>query len=239
MLSYSSYFDRFPKLDYKMSGPLSLNKDTENLTNIFFRVAYIREVLSNVSSYYMAEIQDGDTPEILADKVYDDPGADWMIILANQILDPQFDWPLNYDAFNAYVANKYGSVDNAQITTHHYEMVITRTLQPDNVTTEHRYIVNGEKLTDNNLDVPYNYYQIKGTDPGSLANTQEVNTYNILGKTITEVIRGVAISNYDYELEANDQKRLIKIIKKEYYTKIQSEFNKLTDFSSTYRRRVV
>lgn len=269
--TYTSYFDKIPKLKYDINRSL-INPKYETVTNIFFRIKYMEEVLSNITSYYTVELGDDDTPEILAEKVYSDPGAGWMITIANKMIDPQWDWPLNYEEFNKYIIGKYGSVENAQITAHHYEMVVTRTLSPDNITTERRYIVNGEKLTNNNIDAPYNYYfpsvlvadvltdntAIKvdttaftvdsgyesqdpgefGLQPGSLAFTQYVNNYNINGKTVTEIIKGQEISNYDYETELNDSKRLIKVIKKEYYPQIMQEFDQLTSFRSPYQRRV-
>lgn len=265
---YNSYFDKIPKLKYDINRSL-INPQYETVTNIFFRIGYIEEVLNNISAYLTVEVSDSDTPEILAEKVYGDAGAGWMITMANKMIDPQWEWPLDYDQFRKYLIGKYGSVEIAQTTPHHYEMVITRTLQPDNITTERRYIVNGDKLTDNILDVPYNYYHPKsdptmltidsteikidsvlytvdsdtggGTiEPGSLAFTQSVNTYTFQdsGKSVTEVIKGEEISVYDYENNLNDAKRLIKIVKKEYYPRIMNEFEKLTDFKLPYERRV-
>ena len=271
-INYTSYFDRIPKLKYDVNRSL-VNPRYEEATHIFFRIRVIQEVLNNINSYFVAEIEDGETPEIIAEKVYKDSGANWMIIIANQIIDPQWEWPLGYDEFNKYIAGKYGSVENAQITNHHYEMVVTRTLSPDNITTEHRYVVNGEKLTNNSLTVPYNYYfpsafvndiltdntSIRidttaytvdsgydeqesgefGLQPGSLAFTQYVNNYNIAGKTVREVVKGEAITNYDYEEKLNESRRFIKIIKKEYYEQIQNEFNALTGAGASFLRRVV
>lgn len=234
---YNSYFGKFPKVDYDIKNAV-INKQYEKVTNIFFRVKYISEVLNNLSSYYGIELEDSETPEIIAEKVYNDAGAGWMILLANQIIDPQFEWPLGYDAFNKYIINKYGSIENSEITYHHYNMVIIRELQPDDIITETRYVVNKEKLTDNNLDVPYNYYEVHGMDPGSLAFTQSVETYNIEGKTVTETIKGEAVTNYQYEMDLNESRRLIKVIKKEYYEQIMTEFDDLTSFTPPYIRRV-
>ena len=240
MVNYTSYFDKLPKIKYDINRSL-VNPKYESVTNIFFRIRYIKDVINNTSSYYTLEVTDGDTIEILAEKIYGDAGAGWMIILANQIIDPQWDWPLNYDEFNKFIIGKYGSIENAQITNHHYEMVVEKTVQPDNITTVKRYTVGGNKLTDNNLDVPHNYYfpyQPNPTDPGSLAFTQSVNTYEVAGKTVTEVIKGEAITNYQYEEALNDQRRLIKVVKKEYYARILNEFDNLTDYTEPYRRRV-
>lgn len=246
-INYASYFDRVPKIKYDINRSL-VNPKYETVTNIFFRVKVINEVLNNLDSYFVAEIEDSDTPEILAEKVYKDAGAGWIITMANRMIDPQWDWPLKYDEFNKFIVGKYGSVESALTTIHHYEMVVTRTLMPDNVTTERKYIVNGEKFTDNNLDVPYNYYTPAvgeptpgdfGLQPGSLATTQSLSTYNIDGKTVTEIVKGRSVTNYDYEYELNESKRTIKIIKREHYEQIQSEFDTLTGTSSSYLRRVI
>jgi len=66
---------------------------------------------------------------------------------------------------------------------------------------------------------------------GSVAFSNDVNTYSVDGKTVIETVRGEAISNYDYELRLNDEKRLIKVIKAEYYSVIMAEFKRLTDQS--------
>lgn len=271
-INYTSYFDKIPKLKYDINRSL-VNPKYETVTDIFFRIRFLQEVLNNINSYFVAEIEEGETPEIIAEKVYKDPGAFWMITIANNILDPQWDWPLDYDQFDKYIVGKYGSVENAQTSNHHFEMVVTRTLSPDNITTERKYIINEKKLTDNNLDVPYNYYYpfvvtadiladdttIKidstlytvdsgienqepgefGLQPGSLATVQYVNSYNINNKTVVEVVKGQAVSNYDYENELNENKRFIKIIKNEYYQQIQKEFEAITNSGADYLRRVI
>ena len=50
------------------------------------------------------------------------------------------------------------------------------------------------------------------------------------GQTVTEIIKRDSISNYDYELQQNENKRTIKIIKAEYYGQIMDEFNNITNY---------
>lgn len=188
-LTYTSYFDRIPKLQYDINRT-PINSKYQNVTNIFFRVRVIQEVLNNINSYIIAELEDGDTPEIIAEKVYKDPGAAWMILIANQIVDPQWEWPLNADAFQKYIADKYGSIENAQITPHHYEMIVERTLTPDNITTERRYEINEKRLVDNNLNVPYNYYFNYFYPTVFLEKTLSDNTYITVDSTAFTVDSG-------------------------------------------------
>lgn len=236
-ITYNSYFNKLPKIQYDINRSL-LDSNYESVTNIFFRVRVIQEVLNNINSYYIFELEDGDTPEVIAEKVYGDAGGGWIILIANKIIDPQFEWPLDYESFNNFIINKYGSIDASQILIHHHDMVIIRELQPDNIISETRFQVNSTKLTDNNLNVPYNYYNPHFGDPGSLATVQSVENFNMDGKTITVTTRGEIVYAYDYEQKLNDDRRLIKVIKKEYYSKIMDEFNELTGAYPTFKRFV-
>ena len=104
-MPYSKFLGLFPKVDYNPSNEIYGTK--ENVTDIFFRVAFVKKTLKDIGSYYVYEVQDGDTPEVLADVVYNDPGAHWMILYANDIEDPQFDWYMDYSTFQRFVAEKY------------------------------------------------------------------------------------------------------------------------------------
>jgi len=230
----SNFYTKFPTLRYDIA-----NKQYSNyqfVTNIFVRFRILKEILGNISAYYEYSVSDSDTPEILADKVYGDPEAHWLILMANDMVDGQYDWVLNDRDFRRYIIGKYGSVETAKTTIHHYEKVIVREQQATGTTTETRFIVNQEKLTDNDLDVPYDYYE----GDGSLVETAGINTYNLSdGMTVIETISRDDISYYDYEYNLNEEKRHIKIIKPEYYSQIIREFNTLIGSIPSYIRRLV
>jgi hypothetical protein len=266
MATVTQFFEKFPKVNYDINR--RLRPEYENVTDIFFRIGVLRTVLNNTSSYVVYEIAEGDTPDVVAQKVYEDPGAAWMIIYANNILDPQFDWPLDSTSFDKMIISKYGSIASSKTTYHHYEKIIERTV--DDVTTVYRYVINKERLTENDIDPPYNYYDpysittfrtadssvykadstlltsdvdldtdVDITRSGSLAKSSSLETFNINGKTVIESTYGAAISNYDYEQELNDNRRTIKVIKKEYYDGIQIEFNNIVKSSTDYVRRLI
>jgi hypothetical protein len=219
----SNFFDTFPRIPYNIQGKRLTNYQT--VTNIFFRVRVLREVLNNISSYYEHLIMEGDTPEILAEKVYGNSEAHWVILMANDIVDPQYDWPLGYNAFQKYIINKYGSVENAKTTYHHYEKVIKREESKSGVISEFRYVVNSSNVaSEMSISVPYDHY-------GNLADVQDVDATNnieIGTGTVIEVTYRDRITNYDYEAELNEAKRSIKIIKPEYYQQIVRELDNLT-----------
>lgn len=232
----AKFFDKFPVIPYDIDGKQKTNYQA--VTNIFFRLHIIREVLSNITTYYEHVISDDDRPEILAEKIYGDPESHWIILMANDIIDPQYDWPLNSTSFENYIIKKYGSIENAQTTYHHYEKVISREESYTGTVTETRFIINRANLASNLANsqstVPYDHY-------GNLPETQEVSTYNLpQDRTVVEIISRDRISNYDYENALNEAKRTIKVIKPEYYSQIVEEFEKMSGIRQpSYIRKLV
>lgn len=155
-LIHSPFFDVFPTVDYDVKRTNGSHPET--VPNIFFRLSFLKSTLSQTSSYDKYLLEEGDTPEIIAEKMYGDSGAGWMVIYANKIFDPQFDWPLGIDEFNAYLINKYGSVEKTQTTVHHIDKIITI----ENVTTGEKtvnsYTVTPRRYTDNLPTVPFDYW---------------------------------------------------------------------------------
>jgi len=213
----ASFLDAFPKVAYDITKNKLSNYQV--VTNITFRLAIVKQVIENAAAYIKYTITDTDTPEILAEKIYGNPEAYWIIFYANDIVDPQYDWPLNTRAFNNYIIDKYGSIETAKTTYHHYEKVISREI--GGITTTFRFKVNQSSLTVDEPPVPYDTYD-------SLPATQSVETFSVNGKTVVETTSRNRVSNYDWEDQQNEKKREIKIIKSEYYERIYSEFNSLT-----------
>jgi hypothetical protein len=215
------FLNLFPKTGYNLTKNDYSYNNYDLVTDITFRFGFIKNILSNISAYYITTISDEDRPEMLAEKVYGDPEAYWIILYANDMYDPQYDWPMNYDTFKNFIINKYGSIEWSQTNIHHYEKVITRTESLTGVVTVQRITVNYDKLTVNDMDVPYDYYT-------NLPADESVETINTNGQSVTEIISRNAVSYYDYENEINENKRIIKIIRPDYYSQIMREFDVLT-----------
>ena len=117
-----AYFDNLPNMLYDLSGVSPLKPIV--IKNILAR-AKIRETLKNPSLiYYTYNIKGTDTPEIIADKYYGNSNRHWIILLANDIVDPQYDWPLSDTEFGKYIISKYRSISNAKTSIHHYEKLL-------------------------------------------------------------------------------------------------------------------
>ena len=111
------YFANFPVIPYDSVG----NYDFKLVTNLLKRVAVRAKVKTNIVLYDTYDVKEGETPEILADKLYDDPEYHWVILLINDITDRYHQWPMNYPQFMAYVLDKYGGQTEVD-ATHHYEI---------------------------------------------------------------------------------------------------------------------
>lgn len=298
------FLDKFPNISYDINKNGYSNYDI--ITDITFRFSFIREVLNNTTAYYEYTIKEDETPEILADRIYKDPQAYWIILYANNIYDPQYDWPMNSEVFEKYIIDKYGSITNAKSQIHHYEKITARQVQNAETLQLERKIVDynaatfltctidnktanisssfvGQNVkqidvtTNNNLfigaltniDLPNNqltlttssgkltnYVNLADTSSGNIlcrvvTNTHEnlefyvnlpiepqITTYTINNKRVIESISRIAVTNYDYELELNESKRNIKVIKREHYGQIMREFDVLTDSTPTFYRKL-
>ena len=113
------YFEPFPTINYD----LEKNNNPTAVTNIFLRYKVLDIFKNQFAVYYDYSIKDGERPDVIAAKYYDDPSLDWIILLTNNILDPQFDWPLDRESFDNFIVKKYGSVTAAREQTHHYEQI--------------------------------------------------------------------------------------------------------------------
>jgi len=150
-------------------------------------------------------VQDGETPEMIAHRYYNDSYYYWLILYANEITDPQWGWPLDRASFERYIIEKYTS-ENPYSTIHHYEKVITQFESSTRTTTEKKITIDEE--TYNNL-------------------TPSKTVYDFPTSTTTITISKNAVTLYQYELELNESKRSIKVIKKEFAETVNAQFETL------------
>ena len=108
------YFANFPLIPYDSVG----NGNFKLVTNLLKRVAIRAKVRTNTALYDTYDVREGETPEILAHKLYKDAELHWVILLVNDITDRYHQWPQNQNQFLAYINDKYSNVD----ATHHYEI---------------------------------------------------------------------------------------------------------------------
>jgi len=106
----AKFFNYFPTTLYTTSKNSS---GVDSVTNLISRVNFESSLKQNSSSFYEYNIQEGDTPEIIASKFYDNPERHWIVLMFNDIMDPQFDWPLQHNTLIEFIDNKYSSRGSA------------------------------------------------------------------------------------------------------------------------------
>ena len=100
----AGYFNFFPSTEYANTI----------VTNIITKVKFDQSVQKNLAVFYPYTIEQGERPDQIAARYYENPELDWIIYLANDIMDPYYEWPLSQNQFYEYIKAKYGSVSAAQ-----------------------------------------------------------------------------------------------------------------------------
>jgi hypothetical protein len=116
----SNYFSYFPTIKHSLKD----DGTSVEVTNILKRFAFRESVEENVDTFYEYSIEEGDRPDILADKLYGNSNYAWIILLFNDIVDPFYGWPLFGQDFTNYITAKYGSVTAANEETHAYYKIL-------------------------------------------------------------------------------------------------------------------
>ena len=206
----SKYFNFFPKVLYTTDS-----KTGDVVNNLTARFNFEEKFKNNTAVCYEYDIQDCDTPEIIASKIYRDPERHWIVLLFNDISDPQFDWPMDYRTLISFMDEKYKDVANtgqsgtnwAQSHTHAYYKVETRTTLSTNT------------VVKNKFEVDSNTYNTIATTNKDVALKD--------GNTIRIQISKETQSYYDYEMELNESKRKIKLLKPELVNSVEEEFRRV------------
>ena len=82
------------------------------------RVKLRTDIKNDIYTYDYYNVVDGESPEIIAFKYYDNSEYHWTILVANDIIDYYEQWPMSTQKFEEFVKEKY---ENPQ-AVHHYEI---------------------------------------------------------------------------------------------------------------------
>ena len=111
------YFDSFPVIFYDSSGDLIF----KDVTNLLRRVGLRTKVRTNSLLYDTYDVKEGETPEMIAHKLYGDTELHWIILLINEVTDRYHQWPMTTPQFLDFINDKYDNPDGI----HHYETTQT------------------------------------------------------------------------------------------------------------------
>ena len=207
----SNYFNRLPNLEYpSLLKTRSTNHDTIRVKNLFRRAKIREDLFANVHEFDKYEIIGDDRPDTVSEEIYGTPDLDWLILMSNNIIDIKNEWPMTQYDLNTYLNEKY--TQQQLIDIHHYE---TKELRDG----KGRLIVPAGQVVDEDWSLEY-------FDGTILRNT------NLLvgGRPVRSV------NFFEYEMNKNDEKRNINILKEETLRMFMKDFTRIMkyDKSSQY-----
>ena len=163
--------------------------DYSLVKNLFKRAKLREDIYQDLAFFTKYDVSGDDRPDNVADLIYGDPTLDWVVLLSNNIVNVQSEWPLSQGDFNRYITDKYESEEVLYSGIHHYES---------------REV----KASDGTIIIP----------SGSRVSVgQSVSFYDEISDQ--QVIRtdvAMPITNYMHEDRLNNEKRSIFLLKPIY-----------------------
>ena len=195
----SNYFKQVPDFEYVSRLPDAKISDYIPVKNLF-KKGYLRDdIFQDLTFFTKYQVQGDDRPDNIAYSLYDDASLDWVILLSNNIINIQTEWPMPQADLDRYLLEKYGSYE-AQEEIHHYE-----TIEVKNST---GVVVVKKGLTvESDFSVIFYDWMID-----SLETKQDITT---------------PISNYEYELKIEDDKRNIFALKPRYLNIVKDDMEEM------------
>lgn len=206
----SNYFRYLPKFDYISRLPDAKLSDYIQVKNLFKRGRLRDDIFQNLAYFDSYKIIGDERPDNVAYKLYNDSTLDWVVLLSNNILNIQTEWPLTQLSFDEYLISKYGDYDTLYNGIHHYESL---------------QVVNNSGVTvvPSGLVVPEGFSMSYYDDStSSVVNTGDIS---------------IAISNYEYENKIENDKRNIFVLKSDYLNIVKNDMEEIMRYkkgSSSY-----
>ena len=202
------YFSLIPDIEYD-SKPITYpfsESDFVVAKNFFRRYRIDDDVFGYATFYNKYAVEDGERLENIADAYYGSPFYDWVIVLTNNFINPQFAFPVGSETVRRIAEEKYGEVD-AYSGIHHYETIETKAGQ----------IVDGLDVLalEGGLTVDKKFYD----SPFKYWNGS--STVSLNGNTVSK-----SVTNYEHEVAENEKKREIYLLRDTYFKKFVSDFKK-------------
>jgi len=199
-----AYFEELPNIAYPSLLP-NRNKVESRIIvkNIFKRSKLRTDIDQAITAFNFYYVEQGIRPDILAKDLYDDPELDWVILTTNNITNIRNQWPLEENDLHTYMLEKYGSEQNIA-GIHHYET--------KKVVDEYNRVVMSAGL-EVDIDFTFQYLNFSG---------------QIVKVLSSQVV--VPVTNYQFEVKLNDEKRKIKVLKPQFLTLFLTDHRKIMTY---------
>ena len=198
----SNYFRKLPNFEYVSRLPDSKISDYITVKNIFKKNKLSNDIIDDATVFTEYQIKGDDRPDNVAFEVYKDSTLDWLILLCNNIINIQSEWPLLQNDFDRFLLDKYGTYEELH-AVHHYE---TKEIKDSN----------GVVIVPQGLQVASDY-SITYWDTTTRGYISETDVPD-------------PITNYQYESDIENRKRNIKVLKGIYLCIIRDDMKELMTY---------
>jgi len=206
------YFSNIPNFEY-----INRTNEGKNISNYIevknlFKRGKIREdIFGKLNFFTKYSIIGDERPDNVAYKVYGDETLDWIVLLSNNIVNVRTEWPLSQNSFDKFLLNKYKIGNESDEKT--YERIYGGT---------HHYVSDEVKnsldiiVFPKNIEIPRNF-SITYYDSG-------------LGEEIVKTNIALRVSNYVYEVNLQNKKRDIFLLKPDYLNIIYNDLDNIMSY---------
>ena len=200
----SNYFKKLPDFEYVSRLPDAKISDYITVKNIFKKNELRPDILNDATVFTDYKIKGDDRPDNVAFELYEDSSLDWLVLLCNNIINIQTEWPLLQNDLDRFLLDKYGTYEKLN-EVRHYE---TKEIKDSN----------GVVIVPQGLQVASDY-SITYWDDTIRGYAVETDVPN-------------PITNYQYEMDIENKKRNIKVLKGIYLGIVRDDMKELM----TYRK---
>ena len=200
----NSFFRNIPDFEYvnRIDDGKS-DGDYVKLKNFFKKGKLRYDIFQDLTFFTKYVVEGDDRPDNVADKVYGDSNLDWVVLLANNIVNIQSEWPMSQSDFNTYITEKYENETVLYSGIHHYEANEVKTSRDVII------IPSGMKVS---IGQSVSYF-----DDG-------------LNQQVTKTDVASPITNYMYEQKLNDAKRNIFVLKPLYLNIVFDDLEEIMEY---------
>jgi len=203
----SDYFRRIPNFEYVSRLPNAKISDYIQVKNLFKKGKLREDIFQNLAFFTKYQIQGNDRPDNVAFKVYNNSNLDWVVLLCNNIINVQSEWPMSQDDFERYVLDKYGDYETLYSGIHHYETVEIKNSQ-------------GVTVVSAGLQVQSDY------------TVSYFDFFTDQQVTVPSRDLVIPVTNYEYEEKIENDKRNIFVLKPAYLNVVIDDMDDIM----TYRK---
>ena len=200
-MAVKTYFRQLPDFNY-VNLDSNLSSEYTRVKNLFKRGELRSDIFVNLAFFNKYSIVGEESPDEVSLKLYGTEEYDWVILLANNIINVRDEWPLSNDSLYNYLIDVYGNEENLQ-NIHHHETI--------EVKDDSDHVVLRKGLRTEEM-YSFTYYERSTQQNVTVSNASE------------------AVSNYVNAIREEEKKRNIFVLKPEYLNVLTNDIETIMQY---------